>query len=471
MFSILGSPQRLCDRTSRREFLRVGSVASLGLTLPMLLQARTAHGAAGAAASTSFGRAKHCILLFLTGGPPQLDTFDLKPDAPVEIRGEFKPIDTATPGVAISELFPQLARAADKFCIVRSVTHNDAVHTSAGYAMLTGVPHPGANAPGGAASIVPSATDHPHLGSLLARFRPAAGGMPTSVALPEVIKDAGVNEFPGQGAGLLGKRFEPFRVESDDKRQAFRVPDVVLPADITAARLDDRRELRDRLAELCRLVERQKVLSEVDGFYEQAFGILSSPATQQAFDLGQEPERLRARYGNHLFGRGCLLARRLVETGVSMATVYWHYEGPDDSPVWDTHNNNFAHMRERLAPPTDQAVAALLDDLQTRGLLDETLVIVMGEFGRTPKISREAGRGHWPFAQSILLAGAGIPGGTVYGKTDRHAAYPAEKPVTPADLAATILHLTGVDPTMQMHDALGRPHPVNRGGILRDLVG
>lgn len=471
MLSILGSSQRLCDRRSRREFLRVGSVAGLGLTLPMLLEARSACGADIGKVGNSFGRAKHCILLFLTGGPPQLDTFDLKPAAPVEIRGEFQPIATATPGVTISELFPQLARAADKFCILRSLTHNDAVHTSAGYAMLTGVPHPGANAPGGASAIQPSATDHPHLGSLLARFRPAAGGMPTSVALPEVIKDAGVNEFPGQGAGLLGKRYEPFRVESDGARQAFRVPDVVLPADITASRLDDRRVLRDRLADLNALIERQKALTEVDGFYEQAFGILSSPATQQAFQLDQEPERLRARYGNHLFGRGCLLARRLIETGVSMATVYWHYEGPDDSPVWDTHQNNFAHLRTRLAPPTDQAVATLLDDLQARGLLDETLVIVMGEFGRTPKIGREAGRGHWPFAQSILLAGAGIPGGAVYGKTDRLGAYPSEKPVTPADLAATILHLAGVDPTLQLHDALGRPHPVNRGRILRDLIG
>jgi len=450
VLTVQGVPRRLCDGSTRRAFLRVGSLGGIGLALPRVLRA----AAELATQERSFGRAKRCIVLFLTGGPPQLDTFDMKPDAPAEIRGELKPIATSVPGVHISELCPRLARLANRFRIVRSVTHGDTVHTSAGYTMLTGVPHPQANS-ATAANIQPTANDHPHFGSLLARLRPPRG-VPTFVSLPEVIKDAAVNEFPGQGAGFMGKQFDPFRIEGDTERGTFRLPDIFLPPDVTADRLGDRRLLRDRLARIMHDAESRAAFADLDGFYEQAFTLIGSAAVLNAFRLDREPESLRASYGSHLFGQGCLLARRLIEAGVALVTVYWHYEGPDDSPVWDTHWNNFDHLRNRLVPPTDQAAAALIADLAARGMLDDTLVICMGEFGRTPRINKKAGRDHWPHVQSILLAGAGIRGG-VFGASDRVGAYPADSPVTPADMAATILHLLGVPGELELHDRTDRP--------------
>jgi hypothetical protein len=426
---------------SRRRFLQVGTLGALGLTLPSLLRSR-------AEQPSPARRARHCILLFLTGGPPQLDTFDLKPDAPAEIRGEFRPIATRVTGIRVGEFCPLLARQADKFCLVRSVTHPDTVHTSAGYTMLTGMPHPLLNSPGGARSIRPSANDHPHLGSLLSLARPARAGVPTFASLPEVIKDAGVNEFPGQGGGMLGRPSDPFRIEAH--ASGFLMPAIESPEDVPAGRLEGRQSLLGRL-------DSPTAASNHDAFYRRAFELIRSPGLRRAFRLEREPEAVRDAYGRHLFGQGCLLARRLVEAGVSLVTVYWHYEGPDDSPVWDTHQNNFSHLRNRLVPPMDRAVAALLEDLSVRGLVAETLVVCMGEFGRTPRINRLGGRDHWPWAQSVLLAGGGIRGGSVCGASDRHGAYPAELPITPADLAATILHLLGVPLDLELRDVTGRP--------------
>jgi hypothetical protein len=402
-----------------------------------------------------FGRARRCVLLFLTGGPPQTDTFDPKPEAPAQVRGELRPIATAVPGVRVSELFPRLAARAGRLCLVRSVTHGDTVHTSAGYAMFTGVRHPLANS-SSSGNVPPTPNDHPHFGSLLARARPPRGGVPAFATLPEVIRDANVNEFPGQGAGFLGKLCDPFRIEADAGGSGFRPPAIVLPPDVTPERLRDRRRLLARLDRAAREVER-------DGLTAQAFDLLRAPGVRRAFLLDAEPDRVRDRYGPHLFGQGCLLARRLLEAGVALVTVYWHYEGPDDSPVWDTHEKNFPHLRHRLAPPADAACSALLDDLADRGLLGETLVIVMGEFGRSPGINPKGGRDHWPHAQTVLLAGAGVRGGNVYGSTDRHGAYPAGNPVTPADLVATFLHLLGVPPGLELHDRVGRPVPARTG--------
>jgi hypothetical protein len=441
---------------TRRDFLRAGSLG--GLALPWLWQGRAL---ASRPAGPGFGRAKRCVLLFLTGGPPQHDTFDPKPDAPAEIRGEFKPIATSVPGVRFAELCPRLAQQADKLCVVRSVTHKDGTHTSAGYTMLTGAAHPLPNNPD-IKLIRPSANDHPHFGSLLSLARPARGRTPTFVSLPEVIKDDAVNEFPGQGPGLLGSAFAPFRIDMDDRKAGFRVPDLALPDGMTAARLDSRRGLLDRL-------DKAKH-PEIGGLSARAYDLLHSPAVQRAVELGREADRVREAYGQHLFAQGCLVARRLLEAGVSLVSVYWHYEGPADSPVWDTHANNFKHMRTRLMPPADQAVAALVADLADRGLLDETLVVCMGEFGRSPKVNKDAGRDHWPGAQSILLAGAGVPAGTVYGATDRQGAMPASSPVTPADLTATLLHLLGVDPEMEVRDRLGQARRVCEGTPVRGLL-
>jgi hypothetical protein len=466
VLTILGPGRHLCDGLTRRAFLRVGSLGAFGLALPGLLRAaphRQARAAGG-----SGGRAKRCLLLFLTGGPPQLDTFDLKPDAPAEIRGELRPIATNVPGIRIGELCPRLARQVDKYCIVRSVTHGDATHTSAGYTMLTGAYHAQPNTVS-AALIRPSVNDHPHIGSLVAKVRPPRQG-PAFVSLPEVIKDAAVNEFPGQGAGFLGKQYDPLRIEGDEKRAGFRLPDIVLPPDVTARRLGDRRLLLTQMDGAVRSAERHAAAAELGRIYERAFAMIASPAVRRALRLEQEPDRVRTAYGWHLFGQGCLLGRRLLEAGVPLVTVYWHYEGPDDSPVWDTHENNFAHLRRRLAPPADQALAAVFEDLASRGLLDETLVIVMGEFGRSPRVNPKGGRDHWPHAQSILLAGAGIRGGSVYGATDRIGGHPADSPVTPPDLVATFLHLLGIPPDLEVVDRGGRPMRACQGTPVQGLI-
>jgi hypothetical protein len=452
VLTIQGTPQRLCDGLNRRGFLRLGALGTLGLSLPDYLRAAATPGSSLA----HFGQAKRCLLLFLTGGAPQLDTFDLKPDAPAEYRGELHPIASNVPGIQVSELFPRLARHMEKCCLVRSVTHNDRIHTSAGYTMLTGVPHPQANGRS-AADIRPGPHDHPHIGALLAKAQPSPNGLPVFASLPEVIKDAGVNAYPGLDGGLLGKQFAPFRIEADAAHRSFQVPDVFLPSDLSADRLADRRLLLDRINRRFDAVEAKAPLADLDAWYQRAFALMRSPAVQQAFDLEREPDRRRDEYGRHLFGQGCLLARRLLEAGLALMSVYWHYEGPDDSPVWDTHQNNFPHLRNRLMPPTDAALSALLGDLHQRGMLDETLVICMGEFGRTPKVNKLGGRDHWSAVQSVLLAGAGVRRGSVYGASDRLGAYPADNPVTPADLTATLLHLLGVPTDMEIRDRTDRP--------------
>jgi hypothetical protein len=466
MLTIQGLPQRLCSGYSRRDFLRVGGLGAFGLAWPNLLQAIEK---APRNAPPSFGRAKRCILLFLTGGPPQLDTWDMKPSAPERIRGELKPIATKVPGLFISELFPQLAQRAERLCVVRSVTHDDRTHTSAGYTMLTGVPHPLANAMD-AKMVQPSPGDHPHLGALLAKARPSQSGAPTFAALPEIIKDANVNLFPGLDGGLLGNEYAPLQIEANAERTAIPLPEVLLPRGGKAERLRARQEL---LAQLDRgqPLARRPAARDMDHWYQKAFSVLQSAAVARAFDLAAESQETRDRYGTHLFGQGCLLARRLVEAGVALVTVYWHYEGPDDSPVWDTHENNFAHLRKRLMPPTDMAFAALLDDLAGRGLLDETLVICMGEFGRSPLVNNKAGRDHWAAAQSIALAGAGVPAGTVYGSTDREGGYPADKPVTPADLTASFMHLLGIPADFEIHNRAGRPFRACQGSPVRGILG
>jgi hypothetical protein len=464
MFSIQGAAQLASGGLARRRFLEIGALGGLSLT-----GLRQVAAAEPAGLDSTFGRAKRCLLLFLMGGPPQIDTFDPKPDAPAGVRGELAPIATRVAGVAFSELFPQLAAQAHRLCVVRSVTHDDRVHTSAGYTMLTGRPHLAANADG--VGPRPHPTDFPHWGSVLAAARAPDAGVPVFAALPEVIKDANVNEIPGQGAGFLGRRFDPFRIQGDTSTGQFRPPDILLSGDVTPARLAERRLLADQLDAAYRSADRRAAAGDLDVFREQALDLLSAPGVREAFALGREPPALRAAYGPHLFGQGCLLARRLLEAGVKLATVYWHYEGPDDSPVWDTHENNFPHLRNRLAPPTDRAVSALLDDLAARGLLEETLVIVMGEFGRSPKINSKGGREHWPQVQSILLAGAGIRAGSVYGASDKDGGLPADLPVSPADLTATFLHLLGVPVETELRDPTGRPFVASEGTVVRGVLG
>ncbi len=439
----------LCDGLTRREFLRVGGLGLAGLTLPELLRAR--------AASPS-GARKSCIQLFMWGGPSQHETFDLKPNAPDGIRGLFRPIATCVPGTRICEHLPLLARRADRYAILRSVTHTGVNHGTSAYHMLTGRIHP---TPGTLRHPTPS--DHPSVGCAVSRFGRPPRDVPAYVALPSVLHDGDGGEVPGQGAGLLGQAYAPFLVNGDPTRPDFSIAALTLPADLAGRRFRERIDLQTALAQAGDRLGQTPAVREMDQHYERAFRLLQSPAAQRAFQLAAEPAQVRDRYGRHHFGQSCLLARRLIEAGVPLVTVYWNAPHIDDLQHWDTHKNSFDRLKNHLLPHLDRALTALLEDLEARGLLADTLVVWMGEFGRTPKINKNAGRDHWGFCQSVLMAGGGVRGGQVYGSSDASAAYAAELPVSPDDLAATVFHHLGVPLTQEIHDLQGRPLPLCTG--------
>ena len=458
---------------SRRELLRLGGLSLLGISLPEVLagQARAAAEPAVVLPS-SFGRAKRCILLFMWGGPSQLETWDLKPQAPVEVRGEFKPIPTNVPGIHIGEHFPQLARRTDKLCIVRSMTHTDVNHTSATHYLLTGQPPP---------RITEPSAQWPHIGATLSALGRGDGALPRLVQMrPTVPGDVPrfVEQSQGQFAGWLGGAHNPLTIDDDPNRDDYRVSHMRLRPELSVEQLEDRWRL---LRELDRqITDHAAVYEAKEANARRAFEILSAGAAGQgAFDLDQEPASLRDRYGRNPHGQSVLQARRLVERGVPLVTVFWPNDGIKNVSVyWDTHSRNFIDHRERLMPVTDQAFSALLDDLQSRGMLDDTLVIWTGEFGRTPRVGQRNsdagagadGRDHWPGCFSTVLAGGGFKGGFVYGTSDKHAAYPAEDPVAPADLVATIYHALGVPDKQMLRDVSGRPHFVRPGTTIGSLL-
>jgi hypothetical protein len=454
-------------RWPRRSALQLGLLGPLGLSLPVLDRSRAAR--AEAAAVGSFGRARNCILVFLNGGPSQLDLWDMKPAAPADIRGELQPIDTVSPGISLSELLPLTARQAGRFKIVRSVTHEASVHTTAVYTMLTGTHHPTPTVD----QLRVTPRDHPHLGSVVAWRLAGRERLPPFACLPSLFQAPPVDGiWPGQTAGFLGRRFDPLVIPGDKATARFRLPEIELPAEISSGRLTSRRAL---LRELDRQSGHDPASGKVclhEQCTAQAFELLGASRLTGATQLEREPHSVHERYGRHLFGQGLLLARRLVEAGLPLVTVYWN----DPSPAgagggeYDSHGRIYWHMRNRLVPPTDRGLAALFADLAERGLLDTTLVVVMGEFGRTPRINKDAGRDHWPQAQSILLAGAGISGGTVFGASDRLGALPASDPVTPPDLGQTILHLLGVPRDLVLFDPQGRPFPASTGQVVDGLL-
>jgi hypothetical protein len=393
MLHLCNQGTTLCDGLTRREFLLAGALAPVGLTLPGLLKAR--------ARSASRVRPRSCIQLFMWGGPSQHETFDLKPAAPEGIRGAFRPIATNVPGMRICEHLPRLARMADHYAILRSVTHTGVNHGTSAYHMLTGRIHA---APGTLRH--PTPTDHPSVGCAVGRFGRQPREVPAYVALPSVLHDGDGGEVPGQGPGLLGQRYAPFLVQGDPTCQDFSIETLTLPNNLSGRRLQDRIDLRTALTREAERVGRFP--AAVDHHYERAFRLLQSPATRRAFHLGSEQIRLRERYGMHPFGQSCLLARRLVEAGVPLITVYWNAPHIDDNQHWDTHKNSFERLEKHLLPHFDLGLSALLEDLKTRGLLADTLVMWMGEFGRTPRINKNAGRDHWGFCQSVLMAGGGV---------------------------------------------------------------
>lgn len=443
---------------SRRNFLRVGGLGAGGLALPALLARQATAGSADRPPADGFGRAKACIVLFMGGGPSQLATFDLKPDAPAEVRGDFQPIPTDVPGIRVSDHLPLLSRQAHKYAVVRSVTDEyvGGAHGQSVYLALTGHHSPRVTGD----DVRPAADDYPCLGSVVARFGPAAPAVPPFVWLLDMYR----HTFAGEGGGLLGKRYDPFRVLQDPSRPNFEVQALRPPTDVPLDRLGRRRELLDRIG---RQAERGLNAAGEGSPYERVFDLMTSPRFHRAFDLKAEPDPVRERYGKTKFGQGTLLARRLVEHGVPLVTVYWN--GPDPSN-WDTHYEETKHLKV-LLPPTDRAFSALLDDLDGRGMLDETLVVWMGEFGRAPRLEAKGGRGHWGRCYSVVFAGGGVRGGQVLGRSDRFAAYPAENPVGPADVVATIYHALGIGGDMGAADSLGRPVQLCLGSPIRALFG
>lgn len=472
MLSILHRRGRLCDTSSRRELLTVGTLGLVGIGLPDVLRARTE--TPSRSSGDGFGRAEGMILLYLQGSPSHIDTWDPKPDAFAEVRGEFRPISTRAPGMMLSEVLPLLAQQADKFALVRSISVKPRGlpnHGAAIYMLMTGY-DPSNFSPTGLA-VPPSREDLPSVGSVVARFRPARVGSPSYVSVCGPVREGAVTGV-GQFAGVLGGAFNPLQMY-DDPTGPLRVESFTLPADMTLGRLRGRIDLRGAVGGTA-------ATADFDRHYQQAYSLIESTRAGRAFRLDLESSSLRERYGLTKFGQSCLLARRLIEAGSRFVQVNWPAgsdtepeAGPDGS--WDTHRNNFPMLRNWRCPVFDRGVAALLADLHARGLLEKTLVVAIGEFGRSPRIGAPTtnnvgpgGRDHWPSCYTCLLAGGGIRGGQVYGASDRNGAYPQSLPVHPYDLISTFYHALGIPREAEYRDNLHRPRRlVEHGGPILGL--
>jgi hypothetical protein len=440
----MSGPTRNCDGTPRRDFLRLGVGAFLGTSFVDLVTQRARAAAAALAAGKCSPSNVNCILSWLDGGPSQHETFDPKPDAPADVRGELKPIPTAIPGVHFCEVIPKLAKAADKFTVIRSVCHKDPNHGGGNHYMMTGAPTP---VPVGCGAFV---TFHPSYGSVVSWKRGTRNGLPAYACTPDMPRSGGPN--------FLGARHAPFVIKGYPNSKDFKVRDVVLPPQISSGREVSRQELRRSLDRLTRIGDAAAEDPSVgfDGNYQQAMNLVTSTQAQAAFDLAKEPDAVRDLYGRNDFGQRLLLARRLVEVGVSFVTC--HTGG------WDHHTKLFQTFKGPQLANLDQGIAALITDLDQRGLLDSTLVLCLGEFGRTPKVNKDAGRDHWPHAMSILAAGGGTPRGYVLGATDAKGYYAADNVHSPEDFAATLYTKMGIDPTEHLVTNTGRPVQLVNGG-------
>jgi hypothetical protein len=453
---------RATQRFSRRSLLRAGTAGIAGLNLPFSLRAGEHSGLRA--------RARHVLFLHQFGGPSHIDTFDMKPDAPDGIRGEFRPIATVQPGLSVSEHLPRFSTVIDRFAQVRSVHHAMRNHNSATYYSLTGHAPPLDDI-----RLRDTQELYPAYGSTVARLSPADDpSIPSFAAFPHVLRDGSVT--PGQHASFLGKGYDPFFIGQDPNRPRFQLPELTLPASMTAGRLDDRRGLQRLIDAQADLMSRSETARGVDAFYARALTMLASTRVKDAFDLTREPEQLRDEYGRTTYGQSCLLARRLIEAGVRFVSVYFAPFIGGGNGGWDTHGDNFNQLKKRLLPITDRSVPTLIRDLAARGLLEETLVVWMGEFGRTPRVMNTKqfgpdGRDHWPFCYTVLFAGGGTTPGAIYGSSDRLGAYPATDPVTPDDIAATMFWALGIDPATEVRDTLGRPLPIAAGRPITGIFG
>ncbi len=468
MLNLLSAGSRLCDGLTRREVLRAGSLGLMGLSLPEFIRARATASSRTLAQRSTGGRGRSCIILFLMGGPPQHSTWDPKPDAPAEIRGEFRPIATSVPGLHIGELMPRTAGLADKICVLRAVSSSDNAHSSSGYYMLTGHPHQPMNAE----NVNPGApNNHPSLGGIVRRLKQGRSLMPSAMTVPHRIFNTDGSVWPGQDAGMLGRSADPWLFNCQPGAAEMGMPEFSLPVEMSPPRLEGRRSLVQQVNRRLERASRSEVLASFDHQSQQAFDLLRSANSRRAFRLDLEPAPVRDRYGRSPFGQSVLLARRLIEAGVSLVQVNW-YRGPDepaDNPCWDSHTRESERLRTVLVPPMDQAYSALLQDLSSRGLLDETLVVNMAEFGRTPRFNNRAGRDHWGFVYSVALAGGGVRGGQVIGSSDKIGGHPRDGRVGPQDLTATIFHALGYHPDTEIHDSQARPIPISRGEVIRQV--
>lgn len=449
-------------RRTRREALLLGGAFGLGLTLPDLLRAQARDRPP--TASRSFGRARSVIVLYLHGGHAQQETWDPKPDGPLPERGEFGAIATSVPGVRFGELLPRSATLAHKLTILRSLSHGNANHVQASLNAMTGHGHPPETEARG--DFPPSGNDFPPFGAVLSHLRPA-NPLPTWVQIGPLMRRGNGTVLHGQTPGFLGARHSPLAIDQSLLPSEVRVEAVASAADVPALRLNARGRLLDQVDETRRNLDRSAEVGNFDAFHRQAFNLLSSPATAQAFQLAAEPPAVRARYGATEFGQRCLLARRLAEAGVPIINVHF-CQTPTGS--WDTHGQHFATMKNLLCPIFDQAFSALVEDLDQRGTLEQTLVLATAEFGRTPRVNNAAGRDHWPWVYSVALAGGGTRAGTVYGASDGIAAHPTLNPHNPRDLAATVYHLLGVPAETMLHDATNRPHALVVGRKIDGII-
>ena len=444
-----------CDGLARRDFVRVGTAATLGmsLTLDRLLECEAHAAEQSRAAGRSVDTSKSCIFIFLVGGASSIDMWDMKPNAPREIRGPFNEIATNVPGTRISEHLPKFAQTMDKLALVRSFTHTNGEHGGADHWMMTGY-KPG---PGFISSDNMINNQRPCHGAVVARQLGPRGAVPPYIAVPSMPKSG--------GSAYLGATASPFLIDADPSAPDFSVRDLQLPINVDAARLDDRRSLIRELDRYQRSAELEanSRAGAISTYYEKAFGLITNPRAKEAFDITKEDPRVRDMYGRHSLGQSCLMARRLIEAGARFVTV--------EHGNWDTHAQNFISLETNLLPQVDTAVSALVHDLDDRGLLDTTLVIPTGEFGRTPTINKDAGRDHWPNVMTVPFAGGGVVGGRVIGASDARAEAPATMPLTPEDMAATIYQTLGVDHSQVYSDPLGRPLPIlDSGRPIREIL-
>jgi hypothetical protein len=437
-------PVHLCDGMTRRDFFHAGALSLLGLTLPGYLRLK----AEGAVRND---RDVNCVMLFLLGAPSQLDTWDMKPDAPREIRGPFQPIKTNVPGIQISEIFPRMAKRADKYSIIRSVYHTAAaVHDTGHQMMQTG-------------RLFSGGLEHPHIGSVLQYLKGSRGDVPAHVLLPRPMGPTGGNLPHGQTAGYLGKRYDPFVLNADPNAKDFKVPDLLPPDYLGAIREARRRKLREAVDGNVRAFEASPDARLLDENFQQAYTLMSSAKAREAFDLAKEPDAVRDKYGRNKFGQSCLLARRLIERGVRFVTINM-FETVFNEITWDIHGSApftpIDAYRTLCGPWFDNGYTSLIEELEERGLYENTIVCAMGEFGRTPKINPAGGRDHWPQCWSIVMGGGGIKGGQVVGASDPIGGYPTDRPTPPADVAATLFRALGISLTQELPSPGNRPLPV-----------